>query len=306
MDRFEAMSMLLAVVDNGSFSAASRMIRVPVATLSRKVSELEALLGAQLLIRTTRKLTLTDAGTTYVTNARRILEQLEETEREAAGEFVEPKGELALTAPLFFGRLHVLPIVAEFLALFPDIRIRLRLADHNVDLVGHGVDMAVRIGELPDSDMVATRIGSMRTVVCASPKLIEVHGAPQKPDDLLCFPCVAMEAPQPSPGWSFGPAAIVVPVKPRLSVSTAEAALQAAIEGIGATRLLSYQVAEAVEKGHLVTLLEAFEPKPTPVHLLHAARGHMPQKMRRFLDFAAPRLRQMLEKIVLYTPGSSS
>lgn len=297
MDRFEAMSMLLAVVDSGSFSAAGRVLRVPVATLSRKVSELEALLDAQLLIRTTRKLTLTDAGTTYVANARRILEQLEEVEREAAGEFVEPKGELVITAPLFFGKRHVLPIVADFLAQFPDIRIRLLLTDHNVDLIGHRVDMAVRIGELPDSDMVATRIGSMRTIVCASPDLIGHHGLPKKPEDLLRFPCVAMEAPQPSPGWDFGPAAAVIPVKPRLSVSTAEAALQAAIAGVGATRLLYYQVAEAIGEGTLMVLLEAFEPKPVPVHLLHAARGHMPLKMRRFLDFAAPRLRQALADI---------
>lgn len=300
------MSMLLAVVDNGSFSAAGRAMRVPVATLSRKVSELEALLGAQLLIRTTRKLSLTDAGTVYVASARRVLEQLEEVEREAAGEFVEPKGELVLTAPLFFGRVHVLPIVAEFLAQFPDIRIRLLLADHNVDLIGHRVDMAVRIGELPDSDMVATRIGSMRTVVCASPDLIRIHGLPQKPADLLRFPCVAMEAPQPSPGWSFGPAATVVSVKPRLSVSAAEAALQAAIMGVGAARLLHYQVVEAIDDGRLVILLDPFEPKPTSVHLLHAAHGHMPLKMRRFLDFAVPRLRQALGEIGSSSAGSRS
>lgn len=289
--------MLLAVVDHGSFSAASRAIRVPVATLSRKVSALEARLGARLLVRTTRKLTLTDAGLTYVASARRILEQVEDAEREAAGEFVAPKGELVVSAPILFGRLHVLPIVADFLAEFPDISIRLRLADRNVDLLDDHVDMAVRIGELPDSEIVATRVGSMRTVVCASPSLIERHGALRKPLDLLRVPCVALDAPMPSPGWRFGPGETVIPVKPRLSVSTAEAVLEAAIRGVGATRLLFYQVVEAVEGGSLTILLEAFEPAPAPVHLLHAARGHMPLKLRRFLDFAAPRLRQALGKL---------
>jgi DNA-binding transcriptional LysR family regulator len=294
LDRFEAMSMLLAVVDQGSFSAAGRALRVPVATLSRKVSELESRIGGKLLIRTTRRLALTDAGAAYVASTRRILEQLEEAEREAAGEFVAPKGELVLSAPIFFGRLHLLPVVADFLERFPEISVRLLLADHNLDLVGDRIDMAVRIGELPDSDMVATRIGSMRTVVCASPALVEKQGVPTSPKDLLQFPCVAMDAPQPRPGWRFGASGTLVPVKPRLSVSTAEAAMEAAINGVGVTRLLYYQVAEAVQDGRLVILLEAFEPSLAPVHLLHAARGQMPLKMRRFLDFAAPNLRQML------------
>lgn len=291
------MSMLLAVVDNGSFSAAGRAMRVPVATLSRKVSDLERRLGARLLTRTTRKLTLTDAGSTYVASARRILEQVDEAEREAAGEFMVPKGELVVGAPILFGRLHVLPIVADFLAQFPDISIRLLLADRNVDLLDDHVDMAVRIGELPNSEMVATRVGSMRTIVCASPDLVESHGVPAMPADLLNFPCVAMEGPQPSPDWSFGAAETVVPVKPRLCVSTAEAAADAAIRSVGVTRLLHYQVVEAVENGSLIILLEAFEPSPAPIHLLHAGHGQMPLKMRRFLDFAAPRLRQAVGEL---------
>ncbi len=168
MDRFEAMSMLLEVAEKGSLSAAGRSLRVSVPTLSRKISDLETLLGARLLIRSTRKLTLTDAGITYVAAARRILEQVEDAEREAAGEFTTPKGELVVTAPILFGRLHVLPVVAEFLALFPEINIRLLLADHNVHLIEEHVDMAVRIGRLPDSAAVATRVGSMRRVICAS------------------------------------------------------------------------------------------------------------------------------------------
>jgi DNA-binding transcriptional LysR family regulator len=301
MDRFEAMTMLLEVVGKGSLSAASRSLRVPVATLSRKVSDLEALLGAKLLIRTTRRLTLTDAGIAYVSAARRILEQVEEAEREAAGEFTTPKGELVLTAPILFGRLHVLPVVTDFLALFPEINIRLVLSDRNVQLIDDGIDMAVRIGKLPDSGMIATRVGSMRTVVCASPALLAGHGVPKKPEDLERFPCVTLDTPTPVPGWRFEGAgsasAIEVPILPRLSVTTAEAAVQAAVRGSGVTRLLYYQVAEAVAVGALRIVLKAYEPAPAPVHLIHAARGQMPLKMRRFLDFAAPRLRQALGKL---------
>jgi DNA-binding transcriptional LysR family regulator len=173
------------------------------------------------------------------------------------------------------------------------------LSEHNVDLIGERVDMAVRIGELPDSDMVATRIGSMRIVVCASPSLLKVHGIPEKPDDLRQIPFVAVEVPQRSPGWHSGAAADLVPKRPKLSVTTAEAAMEAAVLGVGASQLLLYQVMEAVEDGRLKIVLEAFEPTPAPVHLLHAAHGQMPLKMRRFLDFAAPRLRHAIGKLDL-------
>ena len=301
MDRFEAMSMLVTVSETGSLSAAGRALKVPLATLSRKISDLETLLGTKLLIRTTRKLTLTDAGITYVTAARRILEQVEEAEREAAGEFTAPKGELVITAPLLFGRLHVLPVVADFLALFPEINVRLVLADRNVDLIDAHIDMAVRIGKLPDSSMVATQVGLMRTVVCASPTLLGGRGVPRTPDDLLKLPCVAVDTPLPSPGWQFrAPGSGVtldIPIVPRLSVTTTEAAAQAAVRNVGITRLLHYQVAEAVEAGALRIILDAFEPDPAPVNLVHASRGQMPLKMRRFLDLAAPKLRQVLGQI---------
>ncbi|MES2058465.1 MAG: LysR family transcriptional regulator [Pseudomonadota bacterium] len=296
MDRFEAMSMLLIVVEQGSLSAAGRALRVPVATLSRKISDLEALLGTRLLIRTTRKLTLTDAGIAYVTAARRILEQVEEAEREAAGEFTTPKGELVITAPILFGRLHVLPVVVDFLALFAEINVRLILSDRNVDLIDDHIDMAVRIGRLPDSSMIATRVGSMRTVICASPALLAGHGMPHVPQDLTRLPCIRLGAPLPVPDWRFRSAGsdtlIEIPIVPRLSVSTAEAAADAAIRHVGVARLLHYQVADSIAAGALQIILEAFEPEPAPINLVHTARGQMPLKMRRFLDFAAPRLRQ--------------
>lgn len=301
MDRFEAMSMLVTVTETGSLSAAGRALKVPLATLSRKISDLETLLGTRLLIRTTRKLTLTDAGTIYVAAARRILEQIEDAEKVAAGEFTAPKGELVITGPILFGRLHVLPVVADFLALFSEINVRLVLADRNVSLIDDHVDMAVRIGRLPDSSMVATQVGLMRTVVCASPAFMDQRGVPRIPDDLLKLPCITVDTPLPSPGWRFkepgSGATLEIPVVPRLSVTTAEAAAQAAIRGVGATRLLHYQVLEAVDAGALRIILDEFEPDPAPVNLVHASRGYMPLKMRRFLDFAAPRLRKAVADV---------
>jgi len=299
MDRLEAMSMLVSVTETGSLSAAARRLHVPLATLSRKISELEARLGARLLIRTTRKLTLTDAGVAYVAAARRILEQVEEAEHAAAGEFTAPKGELVVTAPIMFGRLHVLPVVAEFLAAFPAIDVRLVLSDRQVNLVDDHVDMAVRIGHLPDSSMVATAIGTMRMVTCASPALLAAKGTPQEPADLLRLPCVVVDTPLPAPSWRFrqprSGAPVDVSVRPRLSVTTTEAAADAASLSVGVTRLLHYQAVDAIGRDALRIVLQAHEPEPAPVHLVHVSRGQMPLKMRRFLDFAAPRLRRAIE-----------
>ncbi|MDR3507090.1 MAG: LysR family transcriptional regulator [Caulobacteraceae bacterium] len=284
MDRFEAMSLLLRVVERGSLSAASRQLRVPLPTLSRKITDLEALLGAKLLVRTTRRLSLTEAGVAYVAAARRILEQVEEAERAAAGEFTAPKGELVLTAPILFGRLHVLPVVTEFLARFAQIDVRLALSDRNAHLVDDHIDMAVRIGALPDSGMVATAVGAMRMVVCASPALLAAHGAPKAPKDLERLPFVSFEMIGANGGLS-------APIRPRLTVTTAEAAVDAAVAGVGVTRVLHYHAADAVRRGALRIILPEFEPDPMPINLVHASRGMMPLKMRSFLDFAAPRLR---------------
>jgi DNA-binding transcriptional LysR family regulator len=300
MDRFEAMSMFLAAIDKGSLSAAARDLGVPVPTLSRKVADLEGALGTQLLTRTTRKLALTDAGAAYAIAARRILGQLEDAEREAAGEFTTPRGDLVLTAPMLFGRLHVLPIVADFLALFPEINVQLALGDRIVNLVEDHIDMAVRIGRLPDSGMIATRVGSMRSVICGSPELLDRQGVPQVPDDLRRMACVATDGAPPTSSLRFREpvtgAAIDVPITPRL-ITTTEAAVAAAIRGIGLVRLRHYQAFDPIRAGRLVLVLEAYEPEPAPVHLLHLPRAQMPLKMRRFLDFAAPRLRRSLAVI---------
>ena len=293
--------MLREVVDRGSLSAAGRALRIPVPTLSRRISELEARLGTRLLIRTTRTLSLTDAGISYLAASRRILEAVDIAEQEAIGEFIAPRGELVVTAPLQFGRLHVLPVVADFLVSFPDIRVRLLLADRNIHLVDDGVDLAVRIGELPDSTMVATRIGTMRTVICASPALLARHGTPTTPEELRGRPVVVAELPMPGAGWRFRRAGstdtVEVLVTPRLIVTSIAAALDAAMRDVGFVQLLFYQAAEAIAVGHLQVILAPFELPPAPVHLVHAARGQLPLKMRCFLDVAAPRLRKQLESI---------
>lgn len=298
MDRLEAMSILLLAAEKGSFTAAAKALRMPLPTLSRKVSELEGRLGARLLVRTTRKLALTDAGVAYAAAARRILEAVDDAERIAAGEFSAPRGELVLTAPVLFGRLHLLPIVADFLQAYPEITVRLVLSDRNLNLVDDHVDMAVRIGSLPDSRVIATRVGSMRTVVCASPGLLAAHGVPKSPDALSLWPCVAFESAAPDIAWRFRSAdagsVVETPIQPRLSVSTAEAAVWAAARGVGAARVLHYQCADSVRDGALRIVLRDFEPEPLPVTLLHAPRQQSPLKMRTFLDFAGPRLRRSI------------
>ena len=301
MDRFEAMSMFLTAIEAGSLSAAARDMHVPVPTLSRKVADLEALLGTKLLTRTTRKLILTDAGVAYAEAARRILEQVDEAERQAAGEFTTPRGELVVTAPVLFGRLHVLPVIADFLAQFPEVNVRLMLGDRYVNLIDDQIDMAVRIGKLPDSGMIATRVGSMRTVVCGSPELLERHGVPRTPEQLTRMPCVASVGVQTlASGWRFRlpgtDTDIEVPIVSRLATS-AEAAVDAAIRGVGFVCLRRYQVVAAIKARKLRIVLEKYEHEPVPIHLIHATRGQLPLKMRRFLDFAAPRLRKALARI---------
>jgi len=293
--------MLLAAVEKGSLSAAAREMNIPVPTLTRKVSDLEDQLGTKLLTRTTRKLTLTDAGEAYVATARRILELVDEQEREAAGEFTTPRGELVIATSMLFGRLYVLPEVIRFLALFPDINVKIMQSDRNVDLVDARVDLAVRIGNLPDSGMIATRIGSFRFVTCASPDVLSRQGVPQHPHELANMPCVMFTGPMLSPYWRFrSPESgeyTTVDVVPRLQVSSPDSAAEAAMKGVGFTQLLHYHVADAVAAGKLRIVLEEFEAEPVPIHLVHVSRNLMPLKLRRFIDFVAPRLREALSKL---------
>ena len=285
MNRLESMSVLISAVESGSLSAAARNLGTPLSTVSRKVSELESYLKTRLINRSTRRLTLTDAGQAYISACKRILDDIEEAERAAMGEYSRPKGGLVITAPIVFGRLHVLPIVLEFLNAFREIDIRLTLSDHVINLLDESVDIAVRIGELPDSSLVAVRVGSTRRVICGSPVYFAAHGRLEGPDEIGSHDFIAFEGLM-APG---APA-----MRARLVVNTAEAAIDAAVAGLGVTSVLSYQIEPALRAGKLQLALEKFEPAPLPISLVHAGGRLLPLKMRAFLDFAALRLKDRL------------
>jgi len=303
MDRFESMSALLAAVEAGSLSAASRKLGMPLATISRKVSDLEAHLGTRLVNRTSRRLTLTDAGQSYVAACKRILDDLDEAERAAAGEYRAPRGDLTISAPIVFGRLHVLPIATQFLAIYPDIDVQLTLTDRIVDLMEDNVDLAVRISALPDSSLVAARVGAIRRVVCASPHYFVQRGRPKDPRDLRTHDCITFGGAASARVWVFGSgrADETVAIRSRLTVNTAEAAIDAAVASVGITRVLSYQVVEAVRAGTLELALSDFEPKPLPVSLIHTGQPRLPLKVRAFLDFAVPRLKSRVQDVARFT-----
>ena len=298
MDRLESMLVLITAVEAGSLSAAGRRLGIPLATVSRKVSELESHLRTRLLTRTRRGLTLTDAGRSYVAACKRILEEIGEAERAASGEYSAPKGDLIIAAPIVFGRLHVLPIVIEFLKTYSDIDIRMALADRVINLFEEQVDVAVRIGELPDSSLIATRVGLIRRVVCGSPAYFAARGTPKRPAELGAHDCITFDGRASPEAWTFRMRKedASVEIQSRLIVNTAEAAIDAAIAGLGITRVLTYQVATAIRAGALTMALTEFEPAPWPVSLVFAGQRLLPLKLRAFLDFATPRLRERLSE----------
>jgi DNA-binding transcriptional LysR family regulator len=299
MDRFEAMRTFLAGVDGGSLSAASRALRAPLATVSRRVSDLEARLGAQLLVRTSRRLQLTEAGAAFAASARRILDELDEAERTASGEYRSPRGELSVTAPVLFGKLHLAPIVHEFLATYPDVSVRLLLVDAVIDLVDSQVDLALRIGQLPDSALMARRVGEVRWLFCASPDDLARNGMPSHPTDLAVRDTIGFEGPQHYRDWPYVEAGRVrsVAVHPRFSVNTADAAIAGAAAGLGIARVMSYQAAQAIDEGAIVPILTPWSTRPIPVHLVFSARAQQPLKLRAFLDFVTPRIEARLTAI---------
>ena len=296
MDRLEAMTILLAAVDTGSLSAASRQLGIPLATVSRRVSELERHLGIRLLLRGHRKIELTDAGRGYVAACRRTLEDIAEAERIAAGEYRAPQGELILSVPFIMGRTFVMPVVVEFLKTYPDIRVDVQMSDRIVNLVQEHVDLALRVGELPDSSMIATRVGLIRQMVCASPAYLKRHGVPKKPTDLLAHDCIANKYFAFGEEWPFriGGQLQAMQVPARLSVNSSDAALVGAVSGAGIARILSYHIADQLKSRALTALLESYEPPPTPVWLIHPSQRQAPLKLRAFLDFAVPRLRKRM------------
>ncbi|HLG85188.1 MAG TPA: LysR family transcriptional regulator [Bradyrhizobium sp.] len=296
MDRLDAMHVLLTAVDSGSLSKASRALRQPLATVSRKVAELESHLKATLLIRSAKGLELTPAGRSYVTAAKAILEQLSEAERAAAGEYTEPKGDLTVTAPTMFGRLHGLPVVTRFLSAFPDVAVQLLLTDRVAHFLDDQIDVALRIGELPDSALTATRLGTVRRLICASPEYLAANGVPLTPDDLAQHSVISFESVSSPTTWTFESNATVISAsfRSRLSVNTIDAAIDAGLSGAGLIRTNSYQVVDHVRSGRLAIVLEKFEPAPRPVHLVYDKQGRLPLKLRAFVDFVVPRLRERL------------
>jgi DNA-binding transcriptional LysR family regulator len=298
MDRLGAMAVFVTAVEAGSLSAAGRKLGMPLPTVSRKISELETQLKTKLLIRSTKTLAMTAAGKSYLVACKRIIESVKEADRDVMGEYSAPTGELIIAAPIVFGRLHVVPIVAEFLKTYPDVDVQLVLADRPIDLLENHIDVAVRVGELPDSSLIAVPLGLIRNVVCASSDYLRERGIPATPQELVKHACINFTfAALMSPDvWTFrvGQSQIEMRVRARLVVNTAEAAIDAALCGVGVTRILSYQVGKVVQSGALTTVLTKFEAAPMPINLVYPRQRLLPVKLRAFLDFAAARLRHRL------------
>jgi DNA-binding transcriptional LysR family regulator len=298
MDRLEAMSIFLTVVEAGSLSAAARRLHAPLATVSRKVSDLESHLRTKLFNRSSRKLVLTEAGSSYVAACKRILADVTEAEHAASGEYAAPTGELTVTAPVDLGRVHLIPILAEFLKAYPKIDVHLVLTDRVTSLSEEQIDVALRMGALPDSTLRALRLGAIRRVFCASPAYLAARGTPRTPNELAGHDCVSYTALLLPDVWTFpsDKTNLAVRVHSRLVVSNAEAACEAARAGIGITPAAFHLIEEALEAGTLTTLLDDFEAPALPVSLVYLAGRFLPIKLRAFLDFAAPRLKARLRR----------
>jgi DNA-binding transcriptional LysR family regulator len=264
--------------------------------VTRAVAELEARLGVRLLNRTTRAVSVTEAGQRFLAGARRVLADLAEIEQAAIGQGRAPRGELRVTAPIVFGRRHVLPLVTDFLARYREVSVRLTLLDRPTDLVEEGFDAAIRIGALADSSAIATRVGALRRIVVATPAYLKRRGRPKSPGDLAAHDIVAFAGIDGVERWRFA-GDVEAAIRPRLIVNTAEAAIDAAIAGFGITRVLSYQAVDALSEKALVRLLREHEGAETPIHVIYPDGRHPPPKLRAFLDTLVPRLRQRCDGI---------
>jgi len=269
---------------------------MPLPTVSRKVSELEAHLGAQLLTRSTRKVSLTEIGQQFLLTCRQVLSELGEAERLASGEYQAPRGDLVISAPLGLGSSYLSPIITEFLAAYPNIDVDLRMSDRVVNLIEDQVDVALRVAHLPDSSQIAIKLGVIRHVVCASPAYLDARGVPATIEDLQHHACVTFTSLEAPKEWVFREKNRItrIAVKSRLSASSASAAVAAATAGLGISRLLCYQVSSELADQRLRLVLRRFEPEPLPVSLVYPSGRLVPQKLKAFLDFAVPRMKQKL------------
>lgn len=291
VDKFQEMKVLVAVAEAESFAAGARLVGMSPPSVTRVIAGLENRLGTLLLARNTRSLRLTEAGRRFVEDCKRILMDLDEAEELATSNNIRPRGNLTVTAPVMFGELFLIPLITEYLAANPEVTLNALLVDRLVNMVDEGVDVAIRIGELPESGLQAINVGHIRPVVCAAPAFLERVGRPQQPKDVLALPMVMSSASTLLTEWQFkvGEAVIALHPKPRLMVSSNQAAINAARMGWGLTRVLSYQVAEWVAKGELEIVLEAFETTALPVHVVYQGGKRLPAKVRTFVDYCASR-----------------
>lgn len=298
MDRLQTMEMFVAVFESQSFSSAARHLNVSPPVVTRAVTELEQRLGVKLLNRTTRHVRPTEAGLRYVEDARRVLEEIEIADEAAAGVNAKPRGGLVVTAPVLFGRMHVMPGIVDYLNRHPETRVRALFIDRVVNMLEEGIDVGIRIGDLPDSTMRALKVGAVRLVTVMSSAYLKNFGEPDSPKDLLAHSTIASSAADNFIGWQYkatkGPQ--VFRINPRLIVSTNDAAIEAARQGFGITRVLSYQIASQLANGELITTLNEFEPPEIPIHIVHREERHSSSKIRSFIDLMADKLRS--DKII--------
>ena len=286
MDRIDAMQAFVAVADLQGFAPAARKLGLSPSAVTRLIAALEERLGARLLQRTTRQVTLTDAGSRYLERARRILADVEEAEDAVEGERIKPGGRLVISAPVGFGRLHVSPVVSAYLKRYPEVGADLRLSDRVINLVEEGVDLAVRIGHLPDSTLVARHVGEMRRIVVAAPEYLKAHGEPKRPAEIAAHDTIQFGAMTAAPDWRFveDNSEIRVSPTPRFATNAADAAIQHAEAGGGLTRVLAYQAAASLKAGRLKIVLAKFEQPPLPIHIVYPTSRLLSAKVRTFID----------------------
>ncbi|MDF3085708.1 LysR family transcriptional regulator [Burkholderia sola] len=293
MDRLQAMTTFVTVVETEGFASAARKLNVSPSVISRVMTELEEYLGVRLLTRTTRVVRITDAGASFYEDCRRILADIDAAELSATGTGNTPRGQLTVTAPVLFGKSYVTPIALEYLQQHPSVNLNCWFLDRVVNLVDEGADVAVRIGELPNSSLQAISVGKVRRVLCASPAYLDAHGTPQHPDDLAAHVTIQATGITPAPEWRFRARdkTLTVPIQPRLLTTTNDSAIAAATAGLGIVRLLSYQVVDELAQGTLCVLLAEHELAPLPVHVVHREGRHANRKARAFIDLCVEKLR---------------
>ncbi len=293
MDRFHLMTVFVAVAEEEGFAAAARRLRMSPPAVTRAIAFLEKRLGVRLLTRTTRLVRTTDAGARYLDDARRILLDADEADEAAAGINATPRGNLGVTAPVLFGKIYVMPVITAYQTTYAETTVSALFIDRVVNLVEEGLDVGIRIGPLPDSSLRAIRVGQVRRVVCASPVYLKKYGSPKSPADLAQHPIIAATSVSAGSEWAFsrGKEKFGVRLSPRLLVNTNDGALEAAKNGFGLTRLISYQVASELAAGTLKAVLTEFEEASLPVHVIHREGHHGSAKVRSFVDLAVETLK---------------